>query len=95
LVITGDLQQSDRTEDNNGLSDIMNKISIYSKNHPETGDQIINTIKLDSYDVERSELVKEIITIYDYKEVIITNIEGTKLTNKIKPIDFDSFYKRN
>ena len=95
LVITGDLQQSDRTEDNNGLSDIMNKISIYSKNHPETEDQIINTIRLDSYDVERSELVKEIITIYDYKEVIITNIEGTKLTNKIKPIDFDSFYKRN
>ena len=95
LVITGDLQQSDRTEDNNGLSDIMNKISIYSKNHPETEDQIINTIRLDSYDVERSELVKEIITIYDYKEVITTNIEGTKLTNKIKPIDFDSFYKRN
>lgn len=95
LVITGDLQQSDRTEDNNGLSDIMNKISIYNKNHPETEYQIINTIKLDSCDVERSELVKEIITIYDYKEVITTNTEGTKLTNKIKPIDFDSFYKRN
>lgn len=90
LVITGDLQQSDRTEDN-GLSDIMNKINLYKK-HVHCEDAIINTIKLDTNDVERSELVKEIISIYDYK---VVDQEKNKLTlNKIKPIDFDSFYRR-
>ena len=100
MIITGDLQQSDRTV-NNGLNDILNKIKIYNTNNePIDERKIIQTLFLDEQDIERSELVKQIINIYDYKSVISDpsimpfNNEPMRTIRAIKPIDFDSLYKR-
>ena len=83
LVITGDLNQSDRDLDN-GLKDIVDKTNKYYKNNPMV-DQIVTFINLENNDVQRSKLVKQVIDIYNYKHTEIKTI---------KPIDFDSLYKR-
>ena len=62
LLITGDLDQSDRIE-NNGLKEIMEKIENYK------GDK--NNIQLCKFtkgDIQRSEIVTTILNIYDNKE---------------------------
>jgi phosphate starvation-inducible PhoH-like protein len=62
MVITGDLHQSDILKEN-GLKDFMNKINKYNN----TGN-LINIIDLSNEDIERSEIVKKVIEIYNYKE---------------------------
>ena len=57
MVVTGDLKQSDLTE-NNGLSDFLDRCK--SKNLNE-----ISIVKLDQDDVERSSLVKTVLSIYE------------------------------
>ena len=85
LVITGDLQQSDRTT-NNGLKDIVDRMNKYYKNNP-TVYNMIEFISLDITDVQRSKLVKHMIDMYAYQP-------RPAITLK-KPIDFDAFYKRS
>ena len=63
MVITGDLQQSDILSDN-GLNDFVNKIV----NFKEQMD-IIKIVKLESEDIERSNVVKKVIEIYDKKHI--------------------------
>jgi phosphate starvation-inducible PhoH-like protein len=63
MVITGDLHQSDILKDN-GLKDFMDKINRYNNSS-----NLINIIDLDNEDIERSEIVKKVIEIYNYKEV--------------------------
>jgi phosphate starvation-inducible PhoH-like protein len=58
IVITGDLKQSDRCE-NNGLLDIMNKLDTYENPVSE-----IKIVKMDMRDVQRSETVSKILRIY-------------------------------
>ena len=60
MVITGDLQQTDIAKEN-GLHDFVNKLEKFN----ETS-SIIKLIKLDSQDIERSDVVKKILEIYDY-----------------------------
>ena len=67
MVITGDLQQSDILKDN-GLKDLINKVNKYNTNLVNTT-RLINIIDLDNEDIERSEIVKQVIAIYNYKEV--------------------------
>ena len=70
MVITGDLNQSDKYE-NNGLYDLIKKIN----NYDETS-EIINNIKiinLEKEDIERSDIVKKIINIYNEKNNTITD----------------------
>ena len=62
MVITGDLQQSDILKEN-GLKDFINKINKYNNSS-----KLINIIDLDNKDIERSEIVKKVIDIYNYKE---------------------------
>jgi phosphate starvation-inducible protein PhoH len=62
MVITGDLHQSDILKDN-GLKDFINKI-----NKHNNSSNLINIIDLDNEDIERSEIVKKVIEIYNYKE---------------------------
>jgi len=81
IVITGDLQQSDRMVDN-GLHDIMNKMNTYTNNKAE--EPIIETIHLDTYDIERSELVKEMINIYNYKDMNTTRKNTDRKDRKDK-----------
>ena len=58
MVITGDLLQSDRTI-NNGLYDIINRINNYKPL------DIIKIVEMDKNDIQRSNIVKEILNIYD------------------------------
>lgn len=65
IVITGDLNQSDiQTE--NGLNDIMKKIN-YFYLHNNASAKGINIVEFTNADIERSEIVKTIINIYDNK----------------------------
>lgn len=64
MIITGDLNQSD-LKDKNGLDDLITKYKIYS-NSVELND-LIQIIKLENTDIERSKIVKTIMNIYDTK----------------------------
>ena len=67
MVITGDLMQSDIIK-NNGLNDIISKIRIFEKyNCFYNNTSLINIVDFDSTDIERSDIVKNIIYIYDFK----------------------------
>jgi phosphate starvation-inducible PhoH-like protein len=64
IVITGDLNQSDiQTE--NGLNDIIKRINYFYLHNSTT--KGINIVDFTSSDIERSEIVKTIINIYDNK----------------------------
>ena len=88
MVITGDLEQSDKYE-NNGLKDLLNKYKISEKLNN------ILLVELDKTDVQRSELVKDVMKIYEKKEnviktkpahLIISNLSNSNLSNSISPI---------
>lgn len=68
LVITGDLKQTDRKMDNNGLSDLIEKVKVYKKNHNETNNSI-EIVEFGKEDIERSKIVEKVISIYQYKEI--------------------------
>jgi len=97
MVITGDMQQSDLTT-NNGLSELIQKIKTYNNEHASSSiEKIIQLITLDVGDIERSEVVKKIIEIYDYKKV--ENVKALVTAQNVKErkpelFDFDALYKR-
>ena len=99
MVITGDTQQSDLTT-NNGLSELLQKINTYNnENTSGSSEQMIQLVTLDSGDIERSEVVKKIIEIYNYKKVENVPIKPTITVNNIKErrpelFDFDALYRR-
>ena len=64
IVITGDLNQSDISTDN-GLNDIIKRINNFNLHNATT--KGINIVEFTSSDIERSEIVKTIINIYDNK----------------------------
>ena len=66
MVVTGDLNQSDLQKDN-GLNDIVSKLKIFDNAHNET--KQIEIIELTNVDIERSEVVKKVIQIYDFKNI--------------------------
>jgi len=67
MVITGDLNQSDKSK-NNGLSDLISKLQIYYNFNNDTNNSSnIRLVELDVNDIERSEVVKKMIDIYNYK----------------------------
>lgn len=61
MIITGDLNQSDLQE-KNGLYDLINKYEVYNNNNEL--DELIQFIKLENTDIERSQIVKTIMNIY-------------------------------
>jgi phosphate starvation-inducible PhoH-like protein len=65
MVITGDLKQTDIMKEN-GLNDFVNIILKYEKNVEATN--LIKQVTLTGQDIERSEVVRKVIEIYDYKE---------------------------
>jgi phosphate starvation-inducible PhoH-like protein len=67
LVVTGDLKQVDRTVDNNGLHDFIQKIKNYRKFHDDSS---IELIEFKKEDIERSEIVQKVIDIYQFVEPI-------------------------
>jgi len=78
MVITGDLQQTDIAKEN-GLHDFVNKLEKFN----ETS-SIIKLIKLDSQDIERSDVVKKILEIYDYidKKPKTENLKNETINEK-------------
>jgi phosphate starvation-inducible PhoH-like protein len=66
MVITGDIKQSDFSKDKNGLVDIINRIKLHQRNNISDTD-LIEFVELEKEDIERSEVVKKIIEIYDDK----------------------------
>ena len=72
MVITGDLQQTDISKEN-GLNELVNKLKKFN----ETSD-IIKLINLDSGDIERSDVVRKILEIYEYEYKPVKSIESNK-----------------
>jgi phosphate starvation-inducible PhoH-like protein len=92
MVITGDLEQSDKLE-NNGLKNLIEKIQLYNKNQRLEN---IKLIELNSSDIQRSELVESVINLYKFKpfeDNTKNNIEKEKYVIK-RPMytDPDKFY---
>ena len=58
MVVTGDLAQSDREKEESGLEDF---ISLYKA---AGGSDSVKIINFDNSDVERHQVVKEILRIY-------------------------------
>jgi len=73
MVITGDLAQSDRIE-NNGLKDFIYRLK--NNTMPEN----LNLIEMEDIDVQRSKLVNDVLTLYRLKQTDnkIKIIEPTK-----------------
>ena len=79
MVITGDLKQSDRCLDKNGLLDVMNKIRDYrARNESGFG---IEIVEMNHSDIERSPIVSKILDIY--------NPMGRNVTQNIDSIKVD------
>ena len=62
LVITGDLKQSDRCE-NNGLLDLMTRLDSAQKGYKE-----IQMVNFGNMDVQRSSVVSKILKLYEDKK---------------------------
>jgi phosphate starvation-inducible PhoH-like protein len=61
MVITGDLHQTDIAKEN-GLHEFVDKIEKFNETT-----EIIKLIKLDSGDIERSDVVRKVLEIYEYE----------------------------
>jgi len=82
MVITGDLKQSDLPKDN-GLYDLIDKIQKYNNHFNETNkfSNLIRIIDFEKQDIERSEIVKKIIDIYDFEVKEIRENKESKNSN--------------
>jgi phosphate starvation-inducible PhoH-like protein len=89
LVITGDLKQTDRTINNNGLNDFITKINAYKKQNSNVSD--IEIIEFQREDIERSKIVQTVIDIYQSEKVAVKeNVNVVIIENeKTKKITLD------
>jgi len=85
LIITGDLNQSDIQQEN-GLYDFVSKVERYNKT------EMIKIIKFGNEDVERSEIVKKVIEIYNYikpfNNSFVVKNPSLNNTNKLNNINY-------
>ena len=88
LVITGDLKQSDRMEDN-GLKDFVDKMRMYYKKHNTY--RLIEIIALTEDDVQRSKLVKQVVDIYNFDPSVNVNADSV-FVRRPKMLNFDEIY---
>jgi phosphate starvation-inducible PhoH-like protein len=90
LIITGDLEQTD-IKSKNGLIDLLIKLKKYKVSNNYS--KLINIIEFENSDIERSDIVKQVIDIYDYKNDMVfdttvfdnnkVNIKNVNIINKI------------
>ena len=86
MVITGDLEQSDKFIDN-GLKDFISKYNYYTKNNEEKDDNSLNEIKLiklNDSDILRSVLVEKVLKMYNFKKDFTT-------TSTVIPVKNNAF----
>ena len=85
LVITGDLKQVDRSVNNNGLYDLIEKVKKYNEYHKE---ESIEVIEFKKEDIERSEIVEKVINLYQFiepvKEIVTKNVVINSSLSEIK-----------
>jgi phosphate starvation-inducible PhoH-like protein len=81
MVITGDLNQSD-IPSKNGLKDLIERIDNYNIKNPDEMSSI-KIVNLEKEDIERSDIVKNIINIYEYND---KNVITNKNTNNVTSI---------
>jgi len=67
MVITGDLNQTDSPKEN-GLKDFISKVQTHNNTN------LIKMVSFNNDDIERSEIVKKVIEIYNYVEPSKTTI---------------------
>jgi phosphate starvation-inducible protein PhoH len=90
MVITGDLHQTDIVN-KNGLYDLINKLNNFETN-------LIKLIRFENEDIERSEIVKTVIAMYDDKRIVCSeknNLDiknNTFITKQIISPNFDIFF---
>lgn len=91
MVITGDLKQTD-IENKNGLADLMERINTYNSKNNNTLDSSIKIINFTLDDVERSDIVKTMLKLYDNPVNNMKDIENKpinkvehKIMDKIEP----------
>lgn len=90
IVITGDLSQSDKFEDN-GLKDFIEKI----KKYPPLllNETNIRILYFNNSDIQRHKLVENVLNIYEYKseyKTVPKNMEKRKSTKKDKDLQINS-----
>jgi phosphate starvation-inducible PhoH-like protein len=82
MVITGDLDQHDRMDEINGLADFLDK---YRRNRSNS----ISCIEFDKQHVEREDVIKDVLSIYDDTNCDDTNCDynydDTKLDDEKTP----------
>ena len=87
IVITGDLKQSDKSLEN-GLSDLIGKLKIYYNFNLTSENEKIKLVEFNVSDVERSEIVKKVIDIYNYKKKedtsVLKNIKSSEIVNSVE-----------
>jgi len=88
MVITGDLKQSDRCDDN-GLLDLLNKLHKNKRSFHE-----FKTVLFEQCDVERSITVSKILELYSDKPSIAKN-SPVDLPENVKHSSFSVFSKHN
>jgi phosphate starvation-inducible protein PhoH len=70
LVVTGDLQQFDRAFEQNGLDDFLRKFRARSEatrsEATEAKSESIVAFEFEKSDIQREEVVKEVLDIYDF-----------------------------
>jgi len=87
VVVTGDMKQSDKME-NNGLAEFIQKYETYQKNCENgSNSNLIKYIQLSSADIERSRLVEHVINMYDFSGK--TDTEKEKEKEKEKNRDYN------
>ena len=71
MIITGDLEQHDRGEELNGLEDFLNKFKGKRSSS-------IQSIEFDKNDIQREEIIKEVLDIYSTSIVPLSYINETE-----------------
>lgn len=69
MVITGDLEQHDRGEEINGLEDFLNKFKGKRSSS-------IQNIEFDKNDIQREDIIREVLDIYSSSDIPLTYIEN-------------------
>ena len=80
LFITGDLEQCDRHGEINGLEDFLEKIHDRRSNS-------ISSIEFETKDIEREEVVKEVLDIYTTNQTPIDYDSTTESENSTKTVN--------
>jgi len=95
LVITGDLNQSDKLV-NNGLYDLILKNKIYKEYKKEDDKNKIDVIEFNANDIERSIIVQKVIDLYNFKKPETIGLERiTKQGNESNLDETMNSEKRN